>query len=109
MTHDPEQALTGISGILVTPYDTKGEIAPDKLALIIDRALGAGMHIPVVIRAEQQNGTNVTGVKAALMAIGLDCGPTRPPSAWPLTKRQQQALDGFVKLHKLAELRKRIA
>ena len=26
------------------------------------------------IRAEEQNGTNVTGVKAALMATGQDCG-----------------------------------
>jgi len=27
------------------------------------------------IRAEEHNGPNVTGVKAALMAIGQDCGP----------------------------------
>jgi 4-hydroxy-tetrahydrodipicolinate synthase len=40
------------------------------------------------IRAEEQNGTNVTGVKAALQLIGEDCGPTRPPSAWPLTDTQ---------------------
>ncbi|UOA29195.1 dihydrodipicolinate synthase family protein [Pseudosulfitobacter sp. DSM 107133] len=56
------------------------------------------------IRAEEQNGTNVTGVKAALMAIGQDCGPTRPPSAWPLTDRQQAALDGFVTANGLAGL-----
>ena len=37
------------------------------------------------IRAEEQNGTNVTAVKAALQLMGEDCGPTRPPSAWPLT------------------------
>ena len=43
-----EAALTGISGILVTPYDAAGEIAPERLVPIIDRALGAGMHIPVV-------------------------------------------------------------
>lgn len=46
--HDLDRALTGISGILVTPYDNAGDIAPDRLAPIIDRALGAGMHIPVV-------------------------------------------------------------
>ncbi|WP_022706407.1 dihydrodipicolinate synthase family protein [Paracoccus zeaxanthinifaciens] len=46
--HDLDAALTGISGILVTPYDDAGEIAPDRLQPIIDRALGAGMHIPVV-------------------------------------------------------------
>jgi 4-hydroxy-tetrahydrodipicolinate synthase len=44
------------------------------------------------IRAEEQNGTNVTAVKAALQLMGEDCGPTRPPSAWPLTDRQQAAL-----------------
>ena len=40
------------------------------------------------IRAEEQNGTNVTAVKAALAEIGHDCGRTRPPSAWPLTDAQ---------------------
>jgi 4-hydroxy-tetrahydrodipicolinate synthase len=44
------------------------------------------------IRAEEQNGTNVTGVKAALQLMGNDCGSTRPPSAWPLTERQQAEL-----------------
>jgi 4-hydroxy-tetrahydrodipicolinate synthase len=40
------------------------------------------------LRAEEQNGTNVAVVKAALQMIGEDCGPTRPPSAWPLTEKQ---------------------
>jgi 4-hydroxy-tetrahydrodipicolinate synthase len=40
------------------------------------------------IRAEEQNGTNVTAVKAALRLMGNDCGATRPPGAWPLTDRQ---------------------
>ena len=44
------------------------------------------------LRAEEQNGTNVTVVKAALQLIGDDCGATRPPSAWPLTDAQQQRL-----------------
>jgi 4-hydroxy-tetrahydrodipicolinate synthase len=44
------------------------------------------------IRAEEQNGTNVTAVKAALQLMGHDCGSTRPPSAWPLTERQQAEL-----------------
>ncbi|MCG6113255.1 MAG: dihydrodipicolinate synthase family protein [Paracoccus sp.] len=48
------------------------------------------------IRAQEMNGTNVTGVKAALIAQGLDCGPTRPPSAWPLTVAQQTQLDRFM-------------
>ena len=44
------------------------------------------------IRAEEQNGTNVTAVKAALKLMGQDCGPTRPPSAWPLTDKQMATL-----------------
>ena len=44
------------------------------------------------IRAEEQNGTNVTGVKAGLQMMGEDCGPTRPPSAWPLTDKQAERL-----------------
>jgi 4-hydroxy-tetrahydrodipicolinate synthase len=44
------------------------------------------------IRAEEQNGTNVTAVKAALQLMGEDCGPTRPPSAWPLTDAQMVRL-----------------
>lgn len=61
------------------------------------RALIAGMTAFEDIRAEEMNGTNVTGVKAALLAQGLDCGPTRPPSAWPLTPAQQAKLDTFLK------------
>ncbi|MCA0942178.1 dihydrodipicolinate synthase family protein [Salipiger pacificus] len=53
------------------------------------------------IRAEELNGTNVTGVKAALQATGLDCGATRPPSAWPLTPAQQDKLQVFLKTNGL--------
>lgn len=48
------------------------------------------------IRAEEQNGTNVTAVKAALALLGNDCGPTRPPSAWPLTPKQVQRLEALL-------------
>ena len=41
------QALTGISGILVTPFDADDKIAPARLAPIIDRAVRAGVHILV--------------------------------------------------------------
>ena len=60
------------------------------------RTLIAGMRPFEDIRAQELNGTNVTGVKAALRAIGHDCGPTRPPSAWPLTGAQQATLDAFL-------------
>ncbi|MGJ8534981.1 MAG: dihydrodipicolinate synthase family protein [Alphaproteobacteria bacterium] len=56
-----------------------------------------GMRAFEDIRAEELNGTNVTGVKAALQALGLDCGPTRPPSAWPLTEKQQASMLEFLK------------
>ncbi|UYO01430.1 MAG: dihydrodipicolinate synthase family protein [Devosia sp.] len=64
-------------------------------------ALIAGMKAFEEIRAEEMNGTNVTGVKAALLALGRDCGPTRPPSAWPLTGAQQAKLDAFIAQNKL--------
>ncbi|MER0236762.1 dihydrodipicolinate synthase family protein [Fulvimarina sp. MAC8] len=60
------------------------------------QALIAGMRAFEDIRAEELNGTNVTGVKAALLAQGLDCGPTRPPSAWPLSEAQQDRLHVFL-------------
>ncbi|MFD1196004.1 dihydrodipicolinate synthase family protein [Seohaeicola saemankumensis] len=61
----------------------------------------AGMRTFEDIRAAEMNGTNVTGVKAALMAMGQDCGPTRPPSAWPLTAAQTAQLDRFMRENNL--------
>lgn len=48
------------------------------------------------IRAEERGGTNVTAVKWALALQGLDCGQTRPPSAWPLTGDQSGRLQAFM-------------
>jgi 4-hydroxy-tetrahydrodipicolinate synthase len=48
------------------------------------------------IRAEEMNGANVGGVKAALQAVGLDCGPTRPPASWPLSTSAQSRLQSFL-------------
>ncbi|MBV9656029.1 MAG: dihydrodipicolinate synthase family protein [Acetobacteraceae bacterium] len=39
------RALTGISGILVTPFDTDDRVAPQRLRPIVDRAVQAGVHI----------------------------------------------------------------
>jgi 4-hydroxy-tetrahydrodipicolinate synthase len=46
---DPKlrQALTGISGILVTPFDDQDEVAPHHLSGVIDRAIRAGVHVLV--------------------------------------------------------------
>lgn len=64
-------------------------------------ALIAGMKLFEDIRAEEMSGTNVTAVKAALIAQGLDCGPTRPPSAWPLTDHQANRLNQFLSKNSL--------
>lgn len=56
----------------------------------------AGMRDFEDIRSEEMNGTNVTAVKAALAMMGHDCGPTRPPSAWPLTSTQSEKLSAFL-------------
>jgi 4-hydroxy-tetrahydrodipicolinate synthase len=56
------------------------------------RALIARMTAFEEVRAEEMNGTNVTGVKTALHMMGMDCGPTRPPAAWPLTGVQSAKL-----------------
>ena len=41
------KALTGISGILVTPFDADDKIAPNRLKPVVERAVGAGVHILV--------------------------------------------------------------
>ena len=38
-------SLTGISGILVTPFDAGGDIAPERQKSVVDRVIGAGVHI----------------------------------------------------------------
>lgn len=48
------------------------------------------------LRAQEQNGANVSVVKAALQLMGDDCGPVRPPSAWPLTKAQGSELQSLL-------------
>ncbi|SPF80041.1 dihydrodipicolinate synthase family protein [Pseudoprimorskyibacter insulae] len=57
----------------------------------------AEMKVFEDIRAEELGGTNVTGVKTALQMMGQDCGPTRPPSAWPLTEDQSTRLRDFLR------------
>ncbi|AYF03654.1 dihydrodipicolinate synthase family protein [Paracoccus yeei] len=61
------------------------------------RALIADMAAFEEVRAQEMNGTNVTGVKAALQAMSKDCGPTRPPAAWPLTEAQQAKMQDFLR------------
>jgi len=65
------------------------------------RRLIAGMKAFEDIRAEEMNGANVTGVKAALQLTGHDCGATRPPSAWPPTEAQRARLVEFLRANGL--------
>ena len=52
------------------------------------------MRVLEDIRAEELDGISATGVRAALIELGHDCGPTRPPSAWPLTENQKARMRG---------------
>ncbi len=60
------------------------------------RRLIAGMQVFEDIRAEDQGGANVAGVKGALQLMGNDCGAARPPAAWPLTDDQLARLKAFL-------------
>lgn len=68
------QALTGISSILVTPFDDQDRIAPDRLRPIIERAVDAGVHIFVA------NGNT----------------SARAPAGWPLTDSQQSQMHNML-------------
>ena len=60
------------------------------------RALIAEMQVFEDIRAEEQGGANVPGVKAALQLMGEDCGAARAPAAWPLSDNQMSRLKAFM-------------
>lgn len=51
------------------------------------------------LRAEEMGGTNVSVVKTALALMGESCGPTRPPSSWPLSEVQESRLREFLNEH----------
>lgn len=55
-------------------------------------ALIAAMEGFERLRAAERNGANVSVVKAALRMMGEDCGPARPPSAWPLAPAAEDEL-----------------
>ncbi|HLU04384.1 MAG TPA: dihydrodipicolinate synthase family protein [Advenella sp.] len=49
------------------------------------------------LRAEENNGANVTVVKTALQLLDHDCGATRPPSAWPMNPAALDTLRQMLK------------
>ena len=65
------------------------------------RMLIAGMQVFEDIRAEEQGGANVSGVKEALRLMGHDFGAARPPAAWPLTNDQRARLRKFLQANGL--------
>ena len=60
------------------------------------RSLIAEMQVFEDIRAENQGGANVPGVKAALAMVGEDVGSARPPAVWPLSDSQLSRLKTFM-------------
>src|SRR3954469_3638896 len=63
-------ALTGISGILVTPFDDQDRVAPQRLQPIIDRAVGAGVHI-LVANGNTGEFYGLTSAEAETMVNGI--------------------------------------
>ncbi len=49
------------------------------------------------LRAQEQNGANVSVVKAALALAGQDVGPARPPACWPIMPDSQARLVALLK------------
>ena len=67
-------------------------------ALLVNRDVRAAVKV-----CEEYKGPVASVVKAALRMMGEDCGPTRPPSPWPLTAAQQALLDRFIADNHLAQ------
>lgn len=65
------------------------------------RALINDMQPFEELRSEENNGANVSVVKAALQMMGQDCGRTRPPAAWPLATRANSKLQELLSGWKL--------
>ena len=61
------------------------------------RTLVDGIATFEALRSEERNGANVSVVKAALRLMGDDCGPPRPPAAWPLSARTNEALAALLR------------
>jgi 4-hydroxy-tetrahydrodipicolinate synthase len=59
-------------------------------------ALIAGIGAFEALRAEEQNGANVSIVKAALALMGEDAGAARPPAAWPIAPDSLARLEVLV-------------
>lgn len=72
-------ALNGISGILVTPFDSNDTIAPAPLQPVVDRAVRAGVHVLVA----NGNTSEFYGLQAheaeRMVQVAADCVAGRVP------------------------------
>ncbi|WP_265519966.1 dihydrodipicolinate synthase family protein [Nitratireductor luteus] len=100
MKHDLDKALTSISGILVTPYDSSGDVAPDKLAPIIDRALAAGVHMPVVNGNTDEFYTLTTDEACTMPREDVSMVGGRAP----VLDSQQSRLEAFLNKNGLSQM-----
>ena len=68
-------ALGGISGILVTPFDREDRLAPERLKPIVERAIGAGVHALVANgNTGEFYGLTMAEAEAMVHAIGEQMG-----------------------------------
>ncbi|MDQ3025743.1 MAG: dihydrodipicolinate synthase family protein [Pseudomonadota bacterium] len=68
-------ALGGISGILVTPFDREDRLAPDRLKPIVDRAIRAGVHALVANgNTGEFYGLTMAEAEAMVHAVGEQVG-----------------------------------
>ena len=72
-------ALGGISGILITPFDSADQIAPARLRPIVDRAIAAGVHALVANgNTGEFYGLTMQEAEAMVAAAGEHIGGRAP-------------------------------
>ena len=78
---------TFVSGILVTPFDDADQIAPDRLAPVVDRAIEAGVHV-LVANGNTSEFFGLTMAEAmndlAFIATGAYGAPLPKPMGAPI-------------------------
>lgn len=68
-------ALGGISGILVTPFDREDRLAPDRLKPVVDRAIRAGVHALVANgNTGEFYGLTIAEAETMVHAVGEQVG-----------------------------------
>ena len=91
---DPKlrKALTGISGILVTPFDRQDNVAPSRLKPIVDRAVDAGVHILVANGNTGEFYSLTTAEAEAMVHAGGGSGRADACPCWPVSDAASMTL-----------------